>query len=236
MHIVKIEKENIESFIFDYHEGNLSDSEKTEVLNYIHNHPEYEAEFTQWAQSYLPYESSIKNYGITNTLLQKPSTYWYNKSWIKITPSILLIAFISFYYVTPEDPTSTSLKPNTKTNTQHSFIKTELNPTIKTHSTNINKVKQSSPSVATHSNAYSNNQFTKNSTEDSSLASSDIEKSTPSAINTSSPIQKNKIHASDSVATNTNVAQPIKKEDSNKKRKSYKIKPATDFIPTNPNF
>ena len=42
---------NIEEWMFDYHEGNLSDDQKTDLLNFIGKHPEYEEDFMIWGQS-----------------------------------------------------------------------------------------------------------------------------------------------------------------------------------------
>lgn len=49
---MKINKENIEEVIFDFHEGNLSDVEKGDLMAYLHQHPEYEKEFVLWAKTY----------------------------------------------------------------------------------------------------------------------------------------------------------------------------------------
>jgi hypothetical protein len=234
---VKIEKENIESFIFDYHEGNLSDSEKTEVLNYIHNHPEYEVAFTLWAQSYLPHESTVKNYGLTNHLLQTPSTDWYNKSWIKITAPILLISFISFFYHTTEESTSLST-PHTKNNTrkQHSVVKTKVTTTTELKSTNTNKPKETPTPIVIHKLVDNKSRPEINSIIESPISSTPIETNPTIEINTSINIQETKSNTSDSVITVVNITETNKKVDESKKKKSYKIKPTTDFIPTNPNF
>lgn len=45
MNYPRFDKEHIEELIFDYHEGNLSESEKAELLNLIHQHPELEKRF-----------------------------------------------------------------------------------------------------------------------------------------------------------------------------------------------
>ena len=52
-----IEKSNIEEKLFDYFEGNLSNSEVSEVESFIQNNPEFKSDFDAWKQSYLPIET-----------------------------------------------------------------------------------------------------------------------------------------------------------------------------------
>ncbi len=234
---MKIEKENIESFIFDYHEGNLSDSEKTDVLNYIHTHPEYEVAFTQLAQSYLPHEPAVKNYGLTNNLLQTPSTSWYNKSWIKITAPIALVGFILFFYLIAQESTSNSTPPPTTKSKQPSIDETKAHTTTALNSIDINKTEQKQTSNVVSNSLIKNNSLPRtHSTIETATSSTSIETSPTSDINTPKNVQENKKQVSDSITTTTNVIESNKKVDENKKKKSYKIKPTTDFIPTNPNF
>ncbi|MBC7451398.1 MAG: hypothetical protein H7259_07910 [Cytophagales bacterium] len=46
-----IQGENIERWMFDYHEGNLNEEEQTALLNYLEKHPSYKAEFLYWGKS-----------------------------------------------------------------------------------------------------------------------------------------------------------------------------------------
>ena len=52
-----IEKSNIEEKLFDYFEGNLSNSEVSEVENFIQINQEFKSDFDAWKQSYLPIET-----------------------------------------------------------------------------------------------------------------------------------------------------------------------------------
>lgn len=70
-----INQENIDQLLFDYFEGNLSEQEKSSLLNFIHQNPEYEKDFSQWAKTYVCIDNTPKDYGLSATLLKKsPST------------------------------------------------------------------------------------------------------------------------------------------------------------------
>jgi hypothetical protein len=69
---MKMDQEHIEEWMFDYFEGNLSEDGKSELLQFIHEHPEYEKDFAQWAQTYAHVEETVPNYGLASTLIQKP--------------------------------------------------------------------------------------------------------------------------------------------------------------------
>ena len=88
---MNISKEHIEELIFDYHEGNISDSEKSELLNLIHQNPEFESDFALWAQTYAHVESSVPDYGLAASLLQKPAVAWYSQAWAKVGVSALVV-------------------------------------------------------------------------------------------------------------------------------------------------
>ena len=94
--------ENIEQLIFDYHEGNLSDSEKAELLNLIHHNPELEKDFAQWAQTYAHIPNDVPDYGLTNVLLQKAVPVWYNQQWLPLSIATAVIIGILGHLLWPE--------------------------------------------------------------------------------------------------------------------------------------
>lgn len=51
-----INKNNIEEKLFDYFEGELTNSEKTELEQFVDNNPDYKTDFDAWGKSYLPQE------------------------------------------------------------------------------------------------------------------------------------------------------------------------------------
>ncbi|MFT6746172.1 MAG: type IX secretion system PorP/SprF family membrane protein [Glaciecola sp.] len=51
-----INKNNIEEKLFDYFEGELTNSEKTELEQFVDKNPDYKTDFDAWEKSYLPQE------------------------------------------------------------------------------------------------------------------------------------------------------------------------------------
>lgn len=93
-----INAENIEELIFDYYEGNLSDSSKNDLLNYIHLNPEYESDFANWAKSYLLTEDKPKDYGMEYLLYKKDSYFSITKFMIDCGIVILFSTIIGFSF------------------------------------------------------------------------------------------------------------------------------------------
>jgi hypothetical protein len=237
---VKIGKENIESFIFDYHEGNLSDSEKTEVLNYIHIHPEYEVEFTQWAQSYLPYETST-DYGLTAQLIQPGSGVWYKNTWTKIAAPIV-IATLLFLYLLMEENKNTISTPKAFPQEIKNEQVESASKTIETSEKNVIQINQpsSNKELSKDNSTISHHQpTTAEQIADSSFSETAIQQTT---INEATNENKTFNTTISKKADSTNTYKSIQsetqsnKEGISKKRKSYTIKPTDKFIPTNPDF
>lgn len=67
---MRIGKENIEEVIFDFHEGNLSDEGKADLMDFLHKHPEYEKEFMLWAKTYHT-DKPLLDYGNDDRFLKK---------------------------------------------------------------------------------------------------------------------------------------------------------------------
>lgn len=95
-----VSQENIEELFFDYFEGNLSDTDKTELLQFVHLHPEFEKDFAQWAQAYVPVEESVPDYGIAGSLLRKPPVLFPFKQWVlggAISVSLVALLSVPFW-------------------------------------------------------------------------------------------------------------------------------------------
>ncbi|MGN6645992.1 MAG: hypothetical protein ACTHJT_05630 [Cytophaga sp.] len=241
--MVKITKENIEYFIFEYHEGNLSDTDKAEVLNFIHQHPEYENDFAHWAQSYFHTEGSVQNYGITNQLLQKDAVSWYANKWFIVSGIVFIFAMgLCSYLLTSDQKTTSAAVPSV-------------------HTTSI---KESETKETSISGAGSNTNRTIQDINHASINTSEaIQSSTPAAIieNTTSSgvrmadtLQTNRdcmpvsgvqdkpksMSKTDTINEATNVTQnntEIKNKKTPAKNKSgISLKPENKFIPTNPDF
>lgn len=231
---MKIGKENIEPLIFDYHEGNLSDSEKADVLNYIHNHPEYEIEFTLWAQSYIHSDKATKDYGLTNKLIRTSSVACYNNVWIRISIPVLIGALFILYHFTNQEiksVTSEEINP-----LKEKTINTEANsisPTISnTQNSKKNTITSTSKKEKDHSDIPADIHITKET--DASLPTTKADQSTDNGTIKNTTANS----GADSTAEQIDVQPTIKtaKEQIDKKRKPYKIKSADKFIPTNPDF
>ena len=89
-----INTSNIELLFFDYFEGNLSELDKKQLLNFIHENPSYQREFALWAQSYASEKDDPKDYGMTSSLLKKEAFPWTKI----IVPVALLIVFFGGMY------------------------------------------------------------------------------------------------------------------------------------------
>lgn len=76
---MKITHENIEEVLFMYHEGDLSNEQKAELMEYLYQNPEYYKEFSLWAQVRLSDQKLPIPY-FAAALKQKP-IFWQLSSW-----------------------------------------------------------------------------------------------------------------------------------------------------------
>ena len=97
---MNIDKHNIEELIFDYHEGNLTTAQKNKLLDYIHQHPDYEALFAQWALTYGHVMPKSKDYGLTDRLLKPQRAVWYKSFWFYGSVATGIMALL-WWYGTP---------------------------------------------------------------------------------------------------------------------------------------
>lgn len=98
---MKIEKENIDIVFFDYYEGNLSESEKEAVMNFLHQHPELNDDFTFWAQSYAHKYELPEDYKIAGKLVRgkKGITPGKITAFVAVT---VLVVLMFFWLKSPE--------------------------------------------------------------------------------------------------------------------------------------
>lgn len=68
-----INKSNIEHWIFQYHEGLLSSKDKTALLDFLAQHPEFYEEFTLWATTKLSADPNLVDLELENSLLRPVS-------------------------------------------------------------------------------------------------------------------------------------------------------------------
>lgn len=91
---MKIDKENIEEYIFNYLEGNLSENEMQEFKSYLKTNPNTKSELADWKQSYIISGASI--YTSDFSALKKSNKVYY---WVTgIVATFLLGLGIMLYY------------------------------------------------------------------------------------------------------------------------------------------
>lgn len=66
-----IDKSNIEHWLFQYHEGLLSNKDKTALFDFLANHPEFYKEFALWAHSKLNPDPKLEDLELENSLLRQ---------------------------------------------------------------------------------------------------------------------------------------------------------------------
>jgi len=91
---MRIGKENIEEVIFDFHEGNLSDEGKADLMDYLHKHPEYEKEFMLWAKTYHT-DKPLLDYGNDDRFLKKK--YSSPLKWGVVATTMGIVAAVLFW-------------------------------------------------------------------------------------------------------------------------------------------
>lgn len=237
---MKITKENIEYFIFDYHEGNLSDADKAEVLNFIHLHPEYENDFTHWAQSYFHSEDSIKNYGIANKLLQTDVMPWYTNKWTVSIGGITFLAIGLYSYLILQKP---ELPIKTNQVTPAVITETPMNRIEKATPSSIDIAQQTTLATNQNQSLPQATIVSKSSELQKVITLIDID--TLGSLHTdhtqieNPPIQKNAVAKTDTVQNHTSTqdknAEKAKKTPQ-KQKSGLRLKAEDKFIPTNPDF
>lgn len=231
---MNISKEHIEELIFDYHEGNLSDSEKSELLNLIHQNPEFESDFALWAQTYAHVESSVPDYGLAASLLQKPAVAWYSQAWAKVGVSALVVTggILGYWVFSRKSETKTSFVQSETVNVvsteakENSHISTKPNTTNKPNS-KLKIENEKTPSVSV-------------------IQESVLEKPVSEVIvETSEAEQTSKVleleTAKPDTLAKTVLVEPQNKQEEKpakkpKRKLPLNLKPSPDFMPVNPNF
>jgi len=247
---MNISKEHIEELIFDYHEGNLSDSEKSELLNLIHQNPEFESDFALWAQTYAHVESSVPDYGLAASLLQKPAVAWYNHTWTKVGISALIVTTGIFGYwafskkVEPETHIISSEKVKVESIQVKKTVSISTKPKIIIQSNSKQKIEDNeTPSDAVIQEAVLEKPESEVIAETSNpeqlikgfepLMSLQKEEQT-------SKVLEVEITKPDTLAK-TVLVEPQKKQEEKptkkpKRKLPLNLKPSPDFMPVNPNF
>ena len=231
--------ENIEQLIFDYHEGNLSDAEKAELLNIIHQNPEYEKDFALWAQTYAHVPNNVPDYGLTGLLLQKAVPVWYSQYWLPLgigAVSIIIgiIGFFSwfhekdnnFYNAPKQEHRSPILEPIYLVKPQTIKSRQVIAPQKKQIPKAVNKNLQTEATLK------------KNIAENKELILI--------VVPVEEPNEKKQVTVTTIIARPDTLTRPIniinqttneeKMKRKPKRRLPLNLKPSPDFMPVNPNF
>ncbi|HTF82916.1 MAG TPA: hypothetical protein VL947_14380 [Cytophagales bacterium] len=59
-----ISKANIDEHLFEYFEGTMHPVQQDALMQYIHQHPEFETDFVQWQKAYHHKSHALEDYGI----------------------------------------------------------------------------------------------------------------------------------------------------------------------------
>lgn len=237
---MNISKEHIEELIFDYYEGNLSDTEKSELLNLIHQNPEFESDFALWAQTYAHVESSVPDYGLAAILLQKPAVAWYSQAWAKVGVSALVVTggILGYWIFSKKAEPLTHFVPSETVKIESIEAKETVLISTKPNSTNKpnSKLKienKKTPSVSVIQEAVLEKPV------------SEVIVETPQAeqtleVSETSKVLEVEITKPDTLAK-TVLVEPQKKQEEKpakkpKRKLPLNLKPSPDFMPVNPNF
>lgn len=247
---MNISKEHIEELIFDYHEGNLSDSEKSELLNLIHQNPEFESDFALWAQTYAHVESSVPDYGLAASLLQKPVVAWYSQAWAKVGISALVVTggILGYWVYSQKSEPQTHFVPSEKVKIEAIEAKEPISISTKPNTTNKPNSKQKienekTPSVSVIQETVLEKPVSEVIVETQNpvqpFQGSEPWKSLQKEELTSK-VMEVEITKPDTLAK-TVLEEPQKKQEEKptkktKRKQPLKLKPSPDFMPVNPNF
>ena len=136
--------ENIDLWLFDYVEGNLSVYQKELLENYIRNHPELEIDLDMWSMSKMPVAETL-NHGV-QIKKKREHRYAYYTTSIVSAVIILLIAKTNNSY---------NIDSNKITQTSNLEINKPINK-ISKETFKVNTKKSSSASVNTQRSIISN--------------------------------------------------------------------------------
>ena len=230
--------ENIEQLIFDYHEGNLSDAEKAELLNIIHQNPEYEKDFALWAQTYAHVPNNVPDYGLTSSLLQKAAPAWYSQYGLPIiigTLGLIVGSIVYFSWFIHKDLIySPVIKQLVKTpfTKSDSIVKNQVSPyqpavvqIKKKILKSVNKPVQSEISLKEH--------IIKDKEFERVIVQEELDEKKRELV---SSIKTQADTLPDSLKLLNQTTNKEKMKSKPKRKLPLNLKPSPDFMPVNPNF
>ena len=141
-----VNEHNIEQRIFEYHEGLMDASQKNELMEYLHQYPEYQRDFAIWAQARLHDEGVA--IPVFQQKLMKP-TVWYTSAVAKWSVGIgtLVVVCLLMFRFYPNKTQNEIVPVKTFPKEQNSKSDNQDKPLIdnEKHTTSILKKKNTLP-------------------------------------------------------------------------------------------
>lgn len=119
-----INQHNLEEWLFDYFEGNLNESDKSILIDYVEKNPGAEKEFGYWKTSFQTLsEPTISITDFQNSLIKQT---WFGKYkyYVLASTSILFLGLITLFY------TPSEIEPNTKKTNNNKFENQIVTPKV----------------------------------------------------------------------------------------------------------
>jgi len=222
-----IRDNNIQKWLFDYFEGNLTPHEEVELNNFISQNPSYQGEFDAWQKSYPSKEVKSKRnrvpvYAGASSLLVETSI-WARLNWKHAAVIITLIGGGSLigFYNSPSETVSnneTNLSENNISTTTSNLNVTDNNSEsieiFDTDSDNLDNKKNSSNSIDNLANNYASNNLTSSGNDGLANQSNSSNQSNkiddPNNFNNSTIEKENSLFQKQSLILATNVSNSEK--------------------------
>lgn len=164
----KITFDNLDKWLFNFHEGNLTPSEKRELQNFLDAHPELQEESDAWA--YAKYSAPLTPITFEAELHAIAGAGVVNyRKWSVLASLLLLIGTSAYFFFSASDDfTFPNLSLNTAKNNNYDSTSPNTNDEVVTNNSIASLSNQSTTLNSTNTNlnnnAYSSNLLSNNNT------------------------------------------------------------------------
>jgi len=163
----KITHDNLDKWLFNLNEGNLSSSEKRELDSFLSQHPEYNVDADAWkeaeiTENLVPYQFEAELHAIAGN-----STFYAYRKWAVAASLLLLLGGSAFYYFFNFEDSNTTENSTSKLNSTKNYFNDHTNTHSANHTNNKGKINYSnsnSENINSNSseNNYSENNYSEN--------------------------------------------------------------------------
>ena len=102
---MNINTENIDEYLFDYFEGEMTPQQGDALMDFIHQNPIYEKDFVQWKKSYHHKEQEVISYDMSSRLKAIAKVPFYAHHWFRIAiPSLVILCGVFIWNVKTDAP------------------------------------------------------------------------------------------------------------------------------------